>query len=135
MSFFNLMFISIKSSFLLVKTLVKLDLLQLTSEIFGFVHGLWTRDLDLFAELSLVHSENMGPAMDRANLSCKSIALFNCLQNNKFMFNVVFHTVIEFFNEKPDSSDFFLYVLFQSLESRQRTEPKILHPTRICLAF
>lgn len=46
---------------------------SLTSEIFGFVHGLWTRDLDLFAELSLVHSENMGPAMDRANLSCKII--------------------------------------------------------------
>lgn len=63
------------------------------------MHGLWTRDLDLFAELSLVHSENMGPAMDRANLSCKSIALFNCLHDYNFMFNVVFHTVIEFLNE------------------------------------
>nr|XP_022334186.1 importin-11-like [Crassostrea virginica] len=46
---------------------------SLTSEIFGFVHGLWIRDLDLFAELSMVHSEKMGPAMDRANLACKII--------------------------------------------------------------
>lgn len=70
------------------------------------MHGLWTRDLDLFAELSLVHSENMGPAMDRANLSCKSTALFKSLHDFKFMFNVVFHTVMDFFN-KPDPSDFF----------------------------
>lgn len=51
-------------------------LLQLTSEIFGFVHGLWIRDLDLFAELSMVHSEEMGPAMDRANLACKSNGVY-----------------------------------------------------------
>ncbi|XP_048738332.2 importin-11-like [Ostrea edulis] len=46
---------------------------DLTSEIFGFVYGLWIRDLDLFATLSLQHNEEMGPAMDRANLSCKII--------------------------------------------------------------
>ncbi|XP_062597784.1 importin-11-like [Saccostrea cucullata] len=46
---------------------------ELTGEIFGFVYGLWIRDLDLFAELSQVHSDEMGPAMDRANLSCKII--------------------------------------------------------------
>lgn len=83
----------------------------MTSEIFGFVYGLWIRDLDFFVEFLLVYSENMGLVMDRVNFFCKSIVLFNCFYDYKFMFNVVFYIVIEFFNEIRFFRFFFLCIV------------------------